>query len=168
MECSREHPHDAKLKSVTDTIFRRLPRVPNDLLPFILADVDPKQLRAIDMACHAHGGQIATEGIWRSMCLRDFNTSEKVSPDVTWSMTYESLRRAAALRREEEYLRDELEDLAEERKATKAGRLAKPTFVRAVTVKRPREPESILYLPPGSVPPEGATVITFSQFIRRI
>ena len=113
---ARYYSSHEKIQKKAKQYYEQLAYIPSDIIPRLLIDVTPKQLNAIEQATHAQGCHIATEQIWREMCLHDFSVSQKKSPDVTWRMTYESLRRAAALKREEEWLAEELNRLRRNRK----------------------------------------------------
>lgn len=136
----REYPSDVRLCKAAQHVYERIATVPSDLIPVLLADTDHNQLLEIERVVHAQGCRIATEPFWKSMCLRDFGVSQKSAPDMTWRMTYERTRRAFALKREEAWLKEELEDLKEYRQSE---------------IKRKKHPE---LLPISSLMPAGKKI----------
>ena len=176
LACARDRPHDAFLQRTARVVYERLPCVPNDLLPIVLEGLNQKQLLAIEKTVHAQGARLQTERLWQELCIRDFNVSVKSAPEATWRITYEAVRRATALKREEEWLKDELAELAFDRELKKKKSTEKPKFIRVITApvasKRSRsecsvssEPISWLILPPGSNAPPGSTQLLNQRFV---
>ena len=125
----RENPKDKRLQNAANSIYQQIATAPSDLIPLLLTGIDHTQLIAIEHAAHAQGYRIATEPFWKDMCFCEFGVSKKSSPDVTWRMTYEASRRAAALKREEEWLEEELNELKEYRQSV-VGRNKHPRLLR--------------------------------------